>query len=107
MGRKFWIFSVIACLFLGVSVAGTDAQQLEKASPQRAGFTILPITGGDPSGPPTLDRSSGGADLDPTVLVTNDPGAIAAVPEPSTIAMLFLGCACVGSVTVFRRRRRA
>jgi len=89
---------LIACLLLMFTVAGAYAEQLEKVSPDNTGFTIMPITqGGDPSRPPALD---------PTVPATG-VGNVAVVPEPSTIAMLFLGSGCAGAFTALRRRRRA
>ena len=105
-GKLF--LGLIACLLLTFAVASVRAEQLQKISPNNAGFTIMPIVpgGGDPSGPPTLDPSLRGPLLDPTVPASG-PGAVAAVPEPSTIAMLFLGSGCAGAFSVLRRRRRA
>ena len=105
-GKLF--LGLIASVLLMFTVAGAPAQQVQRVSPNNAGFTIMPIVpgGGDPSGPPTLDPSLRGPLLDPTVPASG-PGAVAAVPEPSTIAMLFLGSGCAGAFTVLRRRRRA
>jgi len=80
-----------------------QAEQLQKVSPNNSGFTIMPITNGGPNG----------ALLDPTVPALGpggaalDRGEAALVPEPSTIAMLFLGSGCAGAFTVLRRRRGA
>ncbi len=74
-----------------IAIASADARQLQKVSTDNAGFTILPI-------------NQDGALLDPTVPV-HGPDITAAVPEPSTIAMLFLGSGCAGALCAFRRRR--
>jgi hypothetical protein len=94
-GKLF--LGLIASVLIMFTVAGAYAEQLQKISPNNAGFTIMPLTNGDPSGPPLLD---------PTVPAPG-PAAVAAVPEPSTIAMLFLGSGCAGAFTVLRRRRRS
>jgi hypothetical protein len=93
-GKLF--LGLMGCLLLMFTIAGAHAEQLRKVSPDNAGFTIMPFTNGDPSGPPLLD---------PTV-PASAPGAISAVPEPSTIAMLVLGSGCAGAFTALRRRRR-
>ena len=96
MRGQYLICSVIA--FLGIAVFSAHAEQLQTVSPNNAGFTIMPINqGGDPSEPPLLD---------PTVPALG-PSALAAVPEPSTIAMLLLGSGCAGAFVAFRRRRRS
>jgi hypothetical protein len=94
-GKLFLV--LISSLLLIFTVAGTYAGQWEKVSPKNDGFTIMPLTNGDPSGPPLLD---------PTVPASGPGVAAAVVPEPSTIAMLFLGSGCAGAFTVLRRRRR-
>lgn len=97
-GKLF--LGLVASLLLMFTIAGAYAAQepLQKVSPNKSGFTIMPIvpSGGDPSG----------ALLDPTVPASG-PGAVEVVPEPSTIAMLFLGSGCAGAFTVLRRRRRS
>jgi hypothetical protein len=85
----------IACLFLTIGVVGAQATQLEKITPDYADSTSLPIA-------PLRGGAHGPAMLDPTV---PPPGALV-VPEPSTIAMMFLGSGCLGALTVLRRRRR-
>jgi hypothetical protein len=86
---------LLLSLLLAISLTGAQAQQeIRKVSPNQAGFTIMPITNGDPSGPPTID---------PTVPVNT--AAAAVVPEPSSIAMMILGSGCLGALTAFRRRR--
>jgi hypothetical protein len=103
MRGRYLICSVIA--FVGIAVFGAHAEQLQKISPDNVGFTIQPFINGDPSGPPTVDPSLRGPLLDPTVPAVG-PSTVAAVPEPSTIAMLFLGSGCAGAFAAFRRRRR-
>jgi len=101
-GKLFLV--LISSLLLIFTVAGTYAGQWEKVSPNNDGFTIMPLTSGDPSGLPTLDKpDQRGPLLDPTV---PGPGGVAVVPEPSTIAMLFLGAGFAGAFTALRRRRR-
>jgi len=87
------LLGLIACLLVMLTVAGARGEQPQKASPNNAGLTILPINqGGEgPIGP---------APLDPTV-----PVWVTTVPEPSTIAMLLLGGG-LSSVIVARRNRR-
>jgi len=97
MGGKYLFCSLIACACVASAALTVDAAQLQKVSPDNAGFTILPITSGDPSGP---------AALDPTALQVN-PESAAVVPEPSTIAMFLLGSGCLGALIAFRRRRHA
>src|ERR1700719_2393635 len=104
-GKLFLV--LISSLLLIFTVAGTYAGQSEKVSPNNDGFTIMPLTSGDPSGLPTLDKpDQRGPLLDPTVPALG-PGGVAVVPEPSTIAMLFLGSGCAGAFAVLRRRRRS
>jgi len=87
------LLGLIACLLLMFTVAGAQGEQLQKASPNNASLTVLPI-----------DQGSGGpigpAAPDPTV-----PVWVTTVPEPSTIAMLLLGGG-LSSVMVARRNRR-
>src|SRR5437764_1324160 len=97
MHGKYLVCSLIACACVASAALTVDAGQTQKVSPNNAGFTILPITTGDPSGP---------AALDPTTLPDN-PGSAAVVPEPSTIAMFLLGSGCLGALMAFRRRRHA
>jgi PEP-CTERM motif-containing protein len=129
MRGKYLVCTLTASLGLASATLTVRAdQQVQKVSPNNAGFTILPITNGDPSGPPTLDHNQPGALLDPTVMApgpggvligpallnptvpasaVSGPGTVSAVPEPSTIAMLFLGSGCLGAMIAFRRRRNA
>ena len=67
-GKLF--LGLIVSVLLMFTVAGAYAEQLQKVSPNNAGFTIMPLTNGDPSGPPLLD---------PTV-PAQGPGAVTAVP---------------------------
>ena len=120
-GKLFLV--LVASLLLMFTIAGAYAEQLQKVSPTNTGFTIMPIAIGDSSG-----ANQPGALLDPTVMspgpggvsaglplldstvpasAVSGPGTVSAVPELSTIAMLFLGSGCAGAFTVFRRRRRA
>ncbi len=105
-GKLF--LGLVASLLLMFTIAGAYAaqEQFQKVSPNNGGFTIMPLVpgGGDPSGPPTLDPSLRRPLLDPTV-PAQGAGGVAVVPEPSTIAMLFLGSGCAGAFTVLRRRR--
>ena len=94
MRGKYLAFGVMAGLVLAIAVNTAPAEQIKKVSPDNTGFTIQPFVNGDPSGPA----------LDPTVPVSG-PGTAAAVPEPTTIAMLLLGSGCAGAVTALRRRR--
>lgn len=86
---------MMAGLLLAIAVNAAPAEQTQKVSPDNTGFTIQPFANAD----------SGGAALDPTVPVAG-PGNVAAVPEPTTIAMLFLGSGCAAAFTALRRRRR-
>ena len=107
MRGKYLAYGVMAGLFLAIAVNTAPAEQIKKVSPDNIGFTIQGFTNGDPGGPTALD---------PTVLPNNPsfaPGvpnnasaAAAVVPEPTTIAMLFLGSGCAGAFTALRRRRR-
>jgi|GEM_PF-2795253 PEP-CTERM motif len=107
MRGKYLVCTLAGCLCLASAALTVHADpQLQKVSPNNAGFTILPITNGDPSGAPTLDHNQPGALLDPTVPAPG-PGTVSAVPEPSTIAMLFLGSGCLAALIAFRRRRNA
>lgn len=96
---------LMVCLFLAISVLVGRAEQFQKVSPDSAGFTIQPFTNSDSNAPATMDPSLRGPLLDPTVPV-NGPGAPTVVPEPATIAMLFLGSGCAAAFTALRRRRR-
>jgi hypothetical protein len=68
----------------------------------------LPKIGGattsDVNGVSVFPAGNGGAVLDPTAL--SQGPVVTAVPEPSTIAMFFVGGGCAGACVVFRRRRR-
>ena len=95
MRGNYLAFGMVAGLLLAIAVNTAPAEQIKKVSPDDVGFTIQPFVNGDPSGPPALD---------PTVPVSG-PGTAAAVPEPTTIAMLFLGSGCAAAFTALRRRR--
>lgn len=99
-GKLF--LGLVASLLLMFTIAGAYAaqEQFQKVSPNNSGFTIMPIVPG--GGDPILR----GPLLDPTVPASG-PGAVEVVPEPSTVAMLFLGSGCAGAFTVLRRRRRS
>jgi PEP-CTERM motif len=96
MRAKYLLVSTIACLFLAIAVVEVRAGQLERVSPPDTGFTIMPITPSGNGGNPPL--------LGPV----NDPNTpnVTAVPEPSIIAMMFLGSGSLGALTALRRRRR-
>jgi hypothetical protein len=99
MGGKYLICSLIAVIVLAVSVRAEQGR-FQKVSPENSGFTIQPLV---PQGDSEFGR---GPALDPTVPLSG-PGGVAAVPEPSTIAMLFLGSGFAGAFIALRRRRRA
>jgi hypothetical protein len=124
MRGKYLVCTLTACLCLASATLTVHAgQQLQKVSPNNTGFTIMPITNGDSSGanqpgalldPTVMAPGPGGVSaglplLNPTVPASavSGPGTVSAVPEPSTIAMLFLGSGCAGAFTVLRRRRHA
>lgn len=97
MSGKYWVYGIVASLLVAASVKAGEIEPFQKVSVNNSGATILPIGGAGENGPPLLD---------PT-LPAFGPGTATAVPEPSTIAMLFLGSGCAGACVAFRRRRRA
>ena len=96
MRGKLWACSLVSCLCLAIGTLAAQAE-IKKVSPNNSGFTIMPINADGPTSPQPID---------PILPAFAPDSAAAAVPEPSTIAMMFLGSGCLGALLAFRRRRR-
>ncbi|HEY6071593.1 MAG TPA: PEP-CTERM sorting domain-containing protein [Chthoniobacterales bacterium] len=103
MKGKRWGCSFVICLCLAVGTVAAQAG-FQRVSPNNSGFTMLPIAPGDSREPPQpIDPIvPGGFVVDPTAA----PATVAAVPEPTTVAMTLFGASLLAGVQRFRRKRR-
>lgn len=92
MRAKNLFLGLVACFCLAFAIVGAQGEELQKVSPDNSGFTIMPVNppGDDPNGAISVGAP-------PTT----------AVPEASTIAMMFLGAGMLGGLMFLRRSRRA